>query len=85
MAGRQVYHFANGVVAERLTMGKIAPLIQGVCVLLAASILGNWFLVELKRSRALGKPWYAGYLTIPGIIIICIILLLPFIIRLRAA
>jgi hypothetical protein len=66
-------------------MEKIGLLLQGVCVLVAASILGNWFLTELKRSRALGKPWYAGYLTVPGILIICIIILLPFLIRLKSA
>lgn len=65
-------------------MGKIGPLLEGICVLLAASILGNWFLTEHRRSRALGKPWYAGYLTIPGILIICIVLLLPFLFRLKS-
>ncbi|RJQ78746.1 MAG: hypothetical protein C4519_11810 [Desulfobacteraceae bacterium] len=64
-------------------MEKIGPILQMVCVLIAASILGNWFLAELKRARAVGKPWYAVYFTTPGIVIICIILLVPLIVRLK--
>ncbi len=48
-----------------------------VAVLAAAGILGNWFLSEVKKGKALRKPWYAPYLSPPGILILCIILLLP--------
>jgi hypothetical protein len=52
-------------------------LVQYMCVLLAALVLGNWYLSECKRLKAAGAPWYASYLTPPGIIIITILLLLP--------
>lgn len=48
-------------------------------VLIAASFLGNLFLSELKKARALKKPWYAPYLTLPGLLII-IALFIPVVI-----
>lgn len=56
-------------------------LIKVVCILAAAVILGNLFLAEVKRARIEHKPWYAPYLTVPGLLII-IAILLPIIIRL---
>jgi hypothetical protein len=64
-------------------MAKLLPVIQFACALAAAMILGNWFLTEFRNTRALGKPWYAAYLTTPGIIIILLIILLPLIARLK--
>ena len=61
----------------------MALIIQAACILIAASILGNWFLAELKKTRAGGKPWYAVYLTTPGFLVVIIILLLPLFIGLR--
>jgi hypothetical protein len=58
-------------------------IIQAVCVLIAASIVGNWFLAELRKSKTCGKPWYAVYLTPPGILIVVVILLVPVIVGLR--
>ena len=46
-----------------------------VAVLAAAVILGNWYQSESRRLRARGKPWYALYLTLPGVLIILVILL----------
>lgn len=54
-------------------------LVKAVCILIAACMLGNWFMTELKKSRREKKPWYAVYLTIPGILIVTAILLLPFV------
>ena len=48
-------------------------------ILLAASFLGNWFLSELKKARVLKKPWYAPYLTPPGLLII-IALIIPVVV-----
>jgi len=59
-------------------MAKFLPL---VCALAAAAILGNWFLAEARKSKILGKPWYATYLSTPGIIILLLIVLLPLIVR----
>lgn len=64
-------------------MTKFLPFIQFACALAAAMILGNWFLTEIRKTRALGKPWYAAYLSTPGIIIILLIILLPLIARLK--
>jgi hypothetical protein len=49
-----------------------------ICAILAASaMLGNWFLTEVKASKLKGEPWYSPYFSLPGILIICIIILLP--------
>jgi hypothetical protein len=55
-------------------MTGIWGIIKMVAILAAATLLGNWFLSELKRARAKGAPWYQPYLTPPGILIILIIL-----------
>ncbi len=49
-------------------------LLKMVAVLTAAAIVGNWFLSEVKKARATGAPWYAPYLTPPGIMIMIAIL-----------
>jgi len=54
-------------------------LVRYACVLAAAAILGNWYLAEFRRLKAAGKPWYASYLSPPGLIIIGVLLMLPLI------
>ncbi len=49
-------------------------------VLLAAFLLGNWFLTEVKKAKLAQKPWYAPYLTPPGLLVI-FVLLLPILLR----
>lgn len=44
-------------------------------ILLAAILLGNWFLVEIKKAKRAHKPWYAPYLTPPGLLVIFVLLL----------
>lgn len=56
-------------------------LLKAAAVLAAAGFLGNWFLSELKKARAQNKPWYAPYLSIPGLLI-ALAILLPVILRL---
>ncbi|BBO80339.1 hypothetical protein [Desulfosarcina ovata] len=53
---------------------------KAIPILLASFLLGNWFLKEARKAKALGKPWYAPYLTIPGILII-IVFLIPVYLR----
>lgn len=53
--------------------------VQFGCALVAAGVLGNWYLAEFRRLKAAGKPWYAAYLTPPGLIIIAVLLSLPLI------
>ena len=53
----------------------LITLLKYGAVLVAASILGNWFLSELKKARSAGAPWYKPYLSLPGILIIIAIFL----------
>ena len=55
-------------------------IIKFIPILVAALLLGNWFLAETKKAKAAGKPWYAPYLTIPGVLII-IIFMIPVYLR----
>ena len=62
-------------------MPGFLQVIKLIPVLIAAMMIGNWFLSELKKARLEKKPWYAPYLTPPGILIILIVLLLPLIVK----
>lgn len=54
-------------------------LVKTISVLIGASMLGNWFLAELKKAQKKGLPMYTAYLTPPGILIVIILLGLPVI------
>lgn len=56
-------------------METILSLLKVIPILIAAIILGNWFLAEVKKSRRSKAPWYAPYVSIPGLLIILIILI----------
>lgn len=56
-------------------------LIQMVCILVAAGVLGNWYLSEYRRVKAMDLPWYRAYLTLPAILIIAMVILLPLLAR----
>jgi hypothetical protein len=56
-------------------------ILKAIPILVAALFLGNWFLSEVKKARAARKPWWAPYLTIPGILIV-IVLMIPILLRL---
>ena len=60
-------------------MSTLANIAKLVAVLVAAILIGNWFLAEVKKARLKGKPWYQFYLSPPGLLII-LALLLPIII-----
>ena len=53
-----------------------------IAVLVAAILVGNWFLAEVKSARLKGKSWYRPYVSIPGLLII-LALLLPIIVWIR--
>jgi uncharacterized protein HemY len=61
-------------------MSIFIQVLRLVAILIAAILLGKWYLSEYKKARYLGKPWYTAYISIPGILII-LVLLLPVIIR----
>lgn len=56
-------------------------IVQFISVLIASGILGNWYLAEYRKARRSGLPLYRAYLTLPGIMIILLIILLPMIVR----
>ena len=59
----------------------LVTIIKAIAVLVAALIVGNSFLGELKKARARNLPWYKPYLTLPGILILIIILVVPVILK----
>jgi len=58
-------------------MSMLSQILKMGAILAAAVLLGNWFLQELRLARRKGKPWYAVYLTPPGILIVLAALVLP--------
>lgn len=59
---------------------KTMTFLKAIPILLAAFLLGNWFLSEVKKAKMARKPWYAPYLTIPGILVV-IALMIPICLR----
>ncbi len=55
-------------------------ILKAIPVLIAAFFLGNWFLAEVRKAKSSGKPWYAPYMTIPGILIM-ITFMIPIYLR----
>lgn len=53
----------------------LLTLIKYVAVLAAASIIGNWFLAEIRKARLAGAPWYKPYISAPGLLIVAAVLL----------
>ena len=45
-------------------------LVKYIAVLLAAMVVGNWFLAEVKKAKLNNLPWYRPYLSIPGLIVL---------------
>ena len=45
-------------------------LVKYAAVLVAAMVIGNWFLAEVKKAKFNRQPWYKPYLSIPGLIIL---------------
>jgi hypothetical protein len=55
-------------------------IVKIVAVFAAATLLGNMFLDEVKKSNIRKEPWYKPYLSLPGIIIIASTFFLPILI-----
>jgi hypothetical protein len=51
-------------------VSSFLEIIKYIPVLIAALVLGNWFLAEVRKAKIQKKPWYAPYLSIPGILIL---------------
>ncbi|AOY58992.1 hypothetical protein [Desulfococcus multivorans] len=56
-------------------MDKLFEILRFAAVLAAAALLGNWFMTEVRKSRARNEPRYKPYLTLPGVLVILAVLL----------
>lgn len=61
-------------------MQGIATVIKLVAVFTAATMLGRWFQDEIKMSTIRKEPWHKPYLSLPGLIMLAVIFLLPVLI-----
>jgi hypothetical protein len=59
-------------------MSGLYGMLKLITPLIAAVIVGNWFLGEAKRAKLAGKPWYTPYLSIPGLLVL-IALMIPLV------
>jgi hypothetical protein len=56
-------------------VSTLTTIVRIIAPLLAAILVGNWFLAEVKKARFKGAPWYQPYISIPGVLIILAILI----------
>jgi hypothetical protein len=63
---------------------NLIMLVKYIAVLVAAMIIGNWFLIEVKKAKFNEQPWYKPYISLPGLIILLAILGLPLVLLLFA-
>ena len=49
---------------------NLFTIVKFVAVLVAAVIIGNWFLAEVRRAKLNQETWYKPYLSVPGLIIL---------------
>ena len=49
---------------------NLITLAKYIAVLVAAMIIGNWFLAEVKKAKFNKQPWYKPYGSLPGLIIL---------------
>ena len=60
-------------------MPDLVTILKMLGPLVAAILVGNWFLSEVKKARATNQPWYRPYLSTPGLLIILAAILIPII------
>jgi len=58
----------------------IDTVIKLVAVFMAATMLGRWFQDEIKKSTIRKEPWHKPCLSLPGLIILAVMFLLPVLI-----
>jgi hypothetical protein len=56
-------------------MSELFAILRCTWALLAAALLGRWFLRDLTMARARRAPWYRAYLTLPGFLILLAVFL----------
>jgi len=57
----------------------LTTIVRIIAPLVAAILVGNWFMSEVRKARFKGAPWYHAYVSIPGLLIILAVLLLPIV------
>ena len=60
-------------------MPDFVKILRFIAPLVAAMLVGNWFLSEIKKARATNQPWYRPYMSPPGLLIILAAILIPII------
>ena len=60
---------------------NLLNLIKYAAVLVAEMIIGNWFLIEVRKAKTNNEPWHKPYVSVPGLIILAA-LTLPLILLL---
>lgn len=58
----------------------IADAIKAIALLIAAAVVGNWYLSEVKRAKQEKAAWYKPYISIPGILIFLAAIGLPILV-----
>mgnify|MGYP006307041035 CR=1 FL=1 len=64
-------------------MDILVNIISAAAILVAGAIVGKMFLTESRKAQRSGAPWYAPYLTLPGILVL-VALVVPLILWLTA-
>lgn len=59
---------------------SVVNILRVIAVLVAAIMIGNWFQAEVRKTRINGGAWYKPYFSLPGLIIILIVIVLPVLI-----
>jgi len=49
---------------------NLLKLVKYAAVLVAAMIIGNWFLSEVRKAKKNQAPWHKPYVSLPGLIIL---------------
>jgi hypothetical protein len=60
-------------------VSTLTTIVKIIATLVAAILVGNWFMSEVKKARFKGAPWYQPYISIPGLLIILVVLLVPIV------
>lgn len=56
-------------------MDSALNIVKMVATLVAAIMVGNWFVAEVRSAKVKGLPWYRPYLSVPGAIIVLFIVM----------
>jgi hypothetical protein len=63
---------------DSISMDDLLSNLKFLPVLIAAILVGNAFLKEVRKAQRQKAPWYRPYLTVPGVIVV-IALLTPLV------